>query len=300
MSKADTDTNKVKISNNDGSIRGFQVDKFQYTSIGKLILHRLFNNRDVKILITSKGNTTGTGKTQLAIILAKVINAYIPEIYGRSYQWDAIDYSFIDVYEYLNKYKNAENGDILITDEMEYLADKRRSMSHENVHFSQAWQMLRYQNVVTIGTAPSMANLDIRIPENTDIWINIQFPGYASVYYVTMDDFTGELIFKRFKQFGFVESIRWDAIDDDLDYQKLSQKKKDIGVPGIDENEDEKLDKEDLKQGKKKTEKELTKEFTLNLLRMKEAEIINISQEEMAQLVDRSQQYVSKVKRTAL
>jgi hypothetical protein len=291
---------KVKFSNNDGSIRGFQVEDFQYTTVGKLILHRLLNNRDVKILITSKGNTTGTGKTTLAIILAMVINQYIPEIYGRNYEWDALEYSFVDVYEYLNKYKNGESGDILITDEMEYLADKRRSMTHENVHFSQAWQMLRYKNVITIGTAPSMANLDIRIPENTDIWINVQFPGYASVYYVTMDDFTGEIIYKRMKQVGFVESIRWNPIDDNENFQKLKEKKEEIGIPGIDEDDTEKLDKEDVKQEKKKSKKEKTKEFTLNLLRMKELGNLELSQEEIATLVDRSQQYVSKIKRTEM
>lgn len=281
----------------EGEVTGFKVREFQYTTLGKIILNRLLNNRDVKMLVTSSGNTTGTGKSQLAIILSKIITKYCREIFDKSYEWDAIDNSFIDVYEYLQMYKNSESGEVLLTDEMEYMADKRRSMSHSNVHFSQAWQMLRYQNCVTIGTAPSMSNLDIRVPENTDIWINIIFPGYANVYYVSMDDFTGEIQFKRLKQMGFQEVIRWKPIDDDPDYKKLSQKKKDIGIPGIDDNDTEKFDEEDIEQGKKKTEKQLTQEYTVRLLKMKRDNKLNLTQEEIANLVDRSQQYVSKVKR---
>lgn len=281
----------------DGEVTGFRVKDFQYTTLGKIILNRLLNNRDVKMLVTSSGNTTGTGKSQLAIILSKIITMYCREIFNQSYEWDAIDNSFIDVYEYLNMYKNSQPGEVLLTDEMEYMADKRRSMSHSNVHFSQAWQMLRYKNCVTIGTAPSMANLDIRVPENTDIWINIIFPGYANVYYITMDDFTGEIQFKRLKQMGFREVIRWKPIDDDPDYQKLSQKKKDIGIPGVDDDDAEKYDEEDIEQGKKKTEKQLTEEYTVRLLKMKRDNELDLTQEDIANLVERSQQYVSKVKR---
>lgn len=293
------DSNVLKTSNNDGEVTGFRVHSFQYTTLGKIILHRLFNNRDLKLLITSRGNTTGTGKTQLAIVLAKTLVPFIEEIYNRQYSWDALDNSFIDVYDYLNKYKNADPGDILITDELEYLADKRRSMSHDNVHFSQAWQMLRYKNVVTLGTAPSQANLDVRVTENIDIWINIIYPGYANVYYVTMDDFTGEIEYKRLKQFGFKESVRWKPIDNDPDYQKLSEKKEEVGIPGISDNEDERFDEEDLEQRQKKTEKELTEEFTVRLLRMNECGMVDLTQEEIAEAANRSQQYVSKVKRTA-
>lgn len=296
------DSDVVKISNNTNELTGYRVRDFQYTTLGKLILNRLYNNRDLKMLITSKGNTTGTGKTQLAIVLSKVIEKYVSEIFNRpNYSWNAEEYSFIDIYEYLNKYKNSEKGDTLITDEMEYLADKRRSLSHANVHFSQAWQMLRYKNVITIGTAPSMANLDKRIAENTDIWINIQFPGYANVYYITMDDFSGEIIFKRLKQFGFREILRWNPIDGDPDYQKLSEMKEDIGIPGIsDSDENERYDSEDLEQSKKAKEKEVTEQYTINLLRMVEAGIIDMSQNEIGKAVDRSQQYVSKIKRENL
>lgn len=288
----------VRISNNSGEITGYRVKDFQYSTIGKIILNRLLNNRDAKILITSSGNTTGTGKTTLAIILSRVITKYSKEIFNNEYNWNADEYSFINVYEYLSKYKNAQNGEVLISDEIEYLADRRRSMTHDNVFFSQAWQMLRYKNVVTIGTAPSMANLDKRVPENSDIWINVVFPGYANVYYVSMDDFTGEIKFKRLKQMGFLESIRWEKIDKDEDYKALTQKKHDIGVPGLEENET--FDEEDLEKGKKKTKKQLTKQYTVNLLKMKEKGVINITQEEIAKAVERSQQYVSKAKRETL
>lgn len=288
----------VKVSNNTGKVTGYRVKDFQYSTIGKVILNRLLNDRDIKMLITSRGNTTGTGKTQLAIIMSKLISKYAQEIHGNNYNWNAEEYSFLDVYEYLQKYKNAQKGEVLITDELEFLADKRRSLSHGNVHFSQAWQMLRYKNVITIATAPSFANLDMRIAENTDIWINIMYPGFANDYYITMDDFTGEIKYTRLKQMGFRENVRWEPIDDDPDYQILSQKKKDVGIPGMGEDE-ENLDEEDLDKARNKTKKQLTEDFTLNLLKMKDSGEIRLTQEEIANLVDRSQQYVSKVKREA-
>lgn len=289
---------KVRISNNSGEVTGFRVRDFQYMTIGKFILNRLLNNRDVKMLITSSGNTTGTGKTQLAIILSRTIAKYAQEIYGSNYDWNAEDHSFMNVYEYLEKYEGAQEGEVLITDEMEYLADNRRSMSNQNVHFSQAWQMLRYKNVVTVGTAPSMANLDIRIPENTDIWINIVFPGLANVYYISMDDFTGERKFKRLKQMGFVETIRWKPIDGDEDYETLTNMKANVGIPGMTDNEeDEIFEEQDMEQARKKTEKEVVRDHTIRLLEMKQEGEISLNQEEIAELVDRSQQYVSKIKR---
>lgn len=287
---------KVKISNNTKELTGFTVENFQYSTIGKIILYRLLNNRDIKMLITSSGNTTGTGKTQLAIIIARIITKYSQEIFNYEKEWSAKDNSFIDVYEYLEKYEDSEKGEVLLTDELEYLADKRRSLSHENVHFSQAWQMLRYKNVITIATCPSMANLDMRIAENTDIWININFPGFASPYYVSMDDFTGEIEFKRLKQMGFMEIIRWKAIDDDKDYIKLSQEKEDIGIPGISSG-NKKFNKEQVKKEKKEVQTQTIEEITTNLLRKKINNKHSLTQEQIANIVNRSQQYVSKIKR---
>lgn len=288
---------QVKKSHNTGEVTGYRVSDFQYMTVGKVILNRLLNNRDVKMLITSKGNTTGTGKTQLAIIISKIIAKYAQEIHNTNYNWNAEDYSFLDVYEYLQKYKNADPGEVLITDELEFLADKRRSLSHENVHFSQAWQMLRYKNVITVATAPSMANLDMRIAENTDIWINIIYPGFAHVYYMTIDDFTGDMRIKRLKQLGYSENIRWQPIDEDPDYQVLSNKKKDVGIPGFGDGEEEDIDKEDIERAETRTEKQIVKRYTLKLLTEKQKGDLELTQEEIANLVDRSQQYVSKIKR---
>ena len=293
--------NRVKVSNRTGETTGFRVSDFQYMTLGKLILHRLLTNRDVKIIITSSGNTTGTGKTMLAIILCRVIAKYAQEIHGTNYNWNAEEHSFLNVYEYLNKYKEAESGEVLITDEMEFLADKRRSMSHENVHFSQAWQMLRYKNVITVGTAPSMANLDRRIAENSDIWINIIYPGYAHVYYLSMDDFTGKIKHKRLKQMGFSENIRWKPIDDDPDYKTLHEKKENVGIPGFNDSNDEEIyDKEQMEQQMEQTKDQMIEQMTIKLLKMKRANKIDMTQEDIAHLVDRSQQFVSKKKREVL
>ena len=290
----------IHISNLTGEVTGFRVRDLQYATFFKLILFRLFNNRDVKILITSSGNTTGTGKTQLAVILAKIIEKYSAEIFDREENWSGKEHSFMDVYEYLEKYSKGVKGKPLITDELEYLADKRRSLSHENVYFSQAWQMLRYKNVITLATAPSQANLDMRIMENTDIWINVLYPGFASVYYVSMDDFTGQIEYKRMKQMGYVEIIRWKPIDNDIDYNYLTDMKEDIGIPGIDGNGKQRYDKEEVEKQKEELESETKQKITEKLLKAKENGKVSLTQEDIGDIVNRSQQFVSKVKRDKL
>lgn len=283
----------IKKSNNTGKVTGFQVEDLQYTVMGKIILYRLLNDRDVKILITSSGNTTGTGKTTLAIILSRIIQEYCKKIFEHNLSWNAEKFAFMDVWEYLRKYEEF-SGCVLITDELEYLADKRRSNSHENVFFSQAWQMLRYKNNITIGTAPSKANLDNRVPENVDIWINVVYQGLARTYYVKMHDFTEQIMTKRLKMGGFEEYLKWDAIDKDTDYRTLTQEKSEQGVPGL--NTESALSEQDIKEAKKDTKKETA----LQMLKWKHEGIIDKNvwgQEKIGNLVGMSQQWVSNLKK---
>jgi len=211
-----------------------QTDKllcnFQYSNLGMIILYRMIRNRDVKIIITSKGNTTGLGKTTLAMILARTIERLNMDLFGVDVQnpnaypgWEAEEQAFIKAWDYIEAYKDVDrSGKVFLFDEIEIDMDNRRSMSTRQLVMSQAWQKLRYKNVVTIATAPGIHQLDKRVPENTDIWINVMGQGRAFIYYLTMfSDWDGQLQPKRLKKAGLKESLTWlppDSDDPDMAY----------------------------------------------------------------------------------
>ena len=286
------------LTGNKGQINAVKLPDLQYTKLGKLILYRLMHDRDVKILITGRGKTTGTGKTTLAIHLARWVNAARNEIFDTSHEWSAEEYSFMDVWEYLERYRDSAPGDCLITDELEYMTDARRWMTDQNVKFSQAWSILRYKNVVTIGTAPGMNDLEKRVKETADVWIRVMNRGEAAVYYMTFDDFEHQPVTQRLRQGGFKESIHWSALDDDPDYEWLASQKEDLGVPGLGEK-DKQLTQGDVKEAKRKFRdkavKGLIQEFTeRDLLGARRDQF---SQKDIAALFDVSQQTVSKLKK---
>jgi hypothetical protein len=286
-------TKQMVIRGKNNNVTAFRIPSLEKTALGKLILYRLLNDRDIKILITSKGTTTGTGKTTLAIWLSRWINGVANTIFDRNYKWSAENETFVDVWEYLQAYNETLPGVPLITDELEYMADRRRSNSHENVYFSQAWGVLRYRNVVTIGTAPGLSTLDKRIPENADLWINVQYTGKANTYYLTVDDFTEQPVRKRLKINGYRESIYWpDCDDDDPDYRFLQGRKEDIGIPGL--TSDDSYDEQDVKEEKRN----LKTQMVVGLLKEKEKGRLSLTQKEIGDIegINWSQQNVAKIK----
>lgn len=301
---SDTQTHSVDwgkyTTNNEWVSRGkknqvtaFKLSDALNSSYGKLIAKRLLSNRDVKILITSKGNTTGTGKTTLAVHEGRKWTKIANALLDQSNEFDAEENGFVSVSEYIEKYQQAQPGEVLITDELEYMVDNRRSPSHQNVDFSHAWQMLRYRNVITIATAPGLYTLDKRVLPNVDIWINVTIRGRANVYYVTQDDFTGETILKRFKRNGFKEVILWkDIPDGDPDYDALTSKKREIQIQGGETM----YEKSDLEEAQKHTKEDVA----LQLLSMKEKGKVDLTQADIGDIVGMSQQWVYKLKRDKL
>lgn len=292
--KTDNDKEYIATGNRD-NVNAFYVPDLQYTTIGKFIIYRLMEDRDVKILITGKGKTTGTGKTTLAIALADFVTGVRNYLFEESIDWTTKEYSFMDVWDYLKSYKTAEQGVPLITDELEYMADRRSHQTHENKKFSQAWSVLRWKNVVTIGTAPGLSDLEKRIPEGADIWINVVHKGKANVYYLTMNDFDMNRIFKRMRMGKYKESLLWNPLDNDDNYQWLKEKKEEIGVPGIDDTKEKQIEESDLNE----LERNIRNQYVEDTLMMLENQgvIERVSQEKIANAAGVSQAQVSKIKR---
>lgn len=262
------------------------TEEFVETALGKFILYRITENRDVKMVITSHGSTTGTGKTTLALHLAKEIHRLSNYWYDRLDDWSAKEHSFITVPEYLEQYKEAQAGRVLISDELEAMLDNRRSMSNNNVYFTQAWQMLRYKNVITVGTAPGLHMLDKRVMQTADIWINVLAKGYAIPMYVSTHDFTGDPIYTRFKLHGKPSWIRWDAAEGE-DYEYLKEMKRDEGIPGV----NERVDESDVKSAKKEARNNAAHE----LIDLKLKKDIDVTQAEIAKVSGWSQPKISNM-----
>lgn len=276
-------------------ITSFRVPDFQYSTLGKLLLYRLMNNRDCKVIITSRGSTTGTGKTTLAIHLCRWIRRCANELFGRSGEWSAKEHSFVGTKPYLEAYQDAEPGDALLLDEIEFSADRRRHMTHENVNLSHAWSILRYRNVVSIATLPTASMLDQRMMELADVWINVIMRGRANTYYLTVNDFTHDLVYKRLKQAGYNESVIWpDLPSGDEDFEYLADEKVALGIPGM--GGEEEVTEQDLEE----QDRETRRDVALRLLKLKRDGEIHLTQAEIGDIVGYSQQWVGALKREEL
>jgi predicted XRE-type DNA-binding protein len=182
----------------------------EFCDLNNIWEKRRRQNRDMKMLITARDSATGTGKTTLAVALAKAWDEH---------GWNA-EKATLSPEEYVSTYTDLRSGEILIGDEMEQMADPRRSMSTQNLTLTQYWSTMRQWEVSTICTLPSAAMVDKRLRELMDIRINVQERGLAVAYEKKVDDHSGEIREKR------LHRVRWNPLDNDPDYRELARMKK--------------------------------------------------------------------------
>lgn len=173
------------------------------------IKKRQKEKRDIKIIITSRNSQTGTGKTTLAVNIAKKMI---------DKKWKA-EKSCFAIHRYVQLYDDLQEGSCIVWDEAEHGADARRSNSKSNLGFSHAWMMLRYRQISTIATLPSPGALDKRMLELADYHIVVLKRGQAAVKEITIDDLTGKIYQKT------VQILKWGSLDDDEDYQEMCEMK---------------------------------------------------------------------------
>lgn len=182
----------------------------------RFLVNRVKFNRDAKVLITSRNSETGTGKTTLAVIIAKLI-----DIHG----WSP-EKQFFDAKKYMNYYRDCDAGSVLILDDMQFMADSRRGTSYENVRLSQYWSIMRTRNVISLATLPTNSMLDKRFLELADVRLNVIKRGEAVPYRIVVNDFTGKVTQWRFRrEDGTKETIYFKSMDDDPDYREIERKK---------------------------------------------------------------------------
>jgi hypothetical protein len=236
---------------------------------GRMPLHefrrrRLKKNRDLKVIITSRNSTTGTGKTTLAVWLA---------LNWDQHGWTADKKGTLSVQEYLDTYKELQPGSVLVMDEAEQL-DARRSMSQQNVDFAEKWMMMRVRNVTSILTLPTASALDKRLKELADVRINVHRRGKARVYKITIDDHnTSDVREWRWHDIG------WPDMSEHPEMQALDELKQ--------EKIDEQLETDDNAEKDPDTARKEEKIETAQRLRDK-GEIL----QEIGEAVDMSHEWV--------
>jgi len=174
-------------------------------------------NRDLKIIITSRDSQTGTGKTTLGLWLALHF-----DVHGFG-----PDQVTLHPREFLKLYKENTAGSVIIMDEAEQL-DARRSMSQKNVDFWNLWQTMRYRQITSILTLPTRSALDKRGLELSDIWIQVTERGFARVHEVGVGDYDGQT------QPTLIESIEFP----DVSYLKLKDAVDEKKVQLVEEGEE--------------------------------------------------------------
>lgn len=196
-----------------------------FGTLGREIQDAIADDFDAKIIITSHNSKPGLGKTTLAILMAR---AWDP------HGWAAKDKAFMNAHRFHNAYMEEPEGTVLLFDEIENEADKRRAVSSKNVELSQMLATQRFRNIVSIYTLPTVSMLDSRMMELADYWINVMKRGVAHPYKIFVNDFNGNVTrswIGQEEKGGQGEVIQWQDITEDhpaySDKEYLDQLKRD-------------------------------------------------------------------------
>jgi hypothetical protein len=166
---------------------------------------------DVKITISARDGETGVGKTSLAVFLGKYLNTS-----RKPYR--AEENATYNVGEFNALYDQLPRGSTANLEEAEQL-DARRSNSHENVETARTWETRRVDEITSIMTLPSVAELDSRMERLHNFWINVTARGQCKIYAAHINDWSHEVYYEGLQQF------RWPNMDHDEDYQRLVEMK---------------------------------------------------------------------------
>lgn len=206
---------------------GYSIDPS--VPLHKLFIRRMRKGRDLKVIITAKNSQTGTGKTTLAFWLAHQWQ----QLFSRA-AWQAEKHATLYAEEFLEMYRDANPGTVLVMDEAEAL-DARRSMASKNVDFSHHWMKLRVRQVASILTLPGANALDKRLQELADVWVEVKSRGKAIVHHISINSYQGSNGLRTKK----IHNIEWPDVSGHPQMQALNELKQKHIDNGLDEFESE-------------------------------------------------------------
>jgi hypothetical protein len=191
--------------------------------------------------------------------------------------WKAETNGTLDIYEYLDQYRNLSPGNVMILDEAEEL-DARRSNSNKNVEFSKYWMKMRVRQVTSILTLPTKTALDSRLEELADVWIEVQRRGKALAHDIQSNPYSEKVVTWK------VHNLEWPNVADHPQMRTLHRMKEENIEEGITqskrEHEEEQVDP-----------KEIRREQKIEIAQHIRDQELTVS--EVAELVDMSEGWVS-------
>ena len=186
--------------------------------------YRKNHDRDLKVIVIARNSQTGVGKTTFAIDLLQYMD--------QDFNQDKITF---DMENYVRLYNDLPKGSGILWEEAEKSADKRRSMSNENLDISHLWMFQRFREMYTVATLPSRSVLDKRLLELSDVLVIVMQRGLAKPYKCTINDLSGKLELRRFKdKYGYYQRIRFNKIDNEV-YKEAKRMKGEYSKKWTDE-----------------------------------------------------------------
>lgn len=233
---------------------------------------RKHQNRDLKVLVVGRDGATGVGKTQLCVTLAKHVDR----------DWDAEEKATLDAAEYLKMYDEVEEGSALILDEAEIAAPARRSGSNENLDLAHVWAGKRYRGLQSFCSLPTPDMVDKHVRRLADLQITVVDRGLAIVRKLKIKDNPPH---EHYTQ--NVCRLRWEAIDDDKDYQHLHELKESTmsGYSVGDDSEDnDSPTQQDIDAAKRKKRDELIQQMSDSMSQSEIADMLGVSQSTVSRI----------------
>lgn len=183
------------------------------------------------IFVDAENARKGIGKTSCAVALAR--------LFARAFQYNLQEEDLtLSGNEYLRRYREhpgAQQPSVMVLDEFvgAGAGDKRRSMSHQNVDFGRAWQMLRTKRVVTLATVPDWNEADKRLRKLADyrVWCRERPIGTFQAYKIEVPFDSGGSSYIRTRGLNDYGSgarrIKFPNMDSQADpfYRTLTDKK---------------------------------------------------------------------------
>lgn len=249
--------------------------------LAQMYRERVEQNRDLVILITDSDNDRGTGKTTEALRLA----------YGMDRTDDGIieDKVALNPIPLTNAYTNQPRGSSLVLDESEVGMDKYAAGSAVNRAIRELVSMGRIEEKYLVLNAPADHLVDKDLKSLVDVWILVERRGFANVYRMGWSPHQGHALTWK------MGTLTWDPIPPNHElhdvYQALTSEKEsrlegDEGDNFIKQSEADEM--------VERAQEEVRKE-TRNAYIKKMAQIEDVTYAEIAQIVDLSPGYISKI-----
>jgi hypothetical protein len=195
------------------------------TKFWNKLLDGIYGTRqgDARIIIDAQDSAKGTGKTGLAIFLAKLLS----HVFGWELTEDDLVLSGSRYISRVREHPGKEQPSVVVLDELAGAGAGHayREMSTQNVELGNWWQLMRAQRTVTITTLPHWSKASKSMRREAEFRLHaLKEPiGFFKAYEVTTTFADGHIHTRRLDD----ERIQFPDIpgrDDEL-YGKLAEKK---------------------------------------------------------------------------